>query len=633
MEEGLDLNIQDGSKHDKYISYWLYYYVYLNTLGRADRRKQTMSVLFNDETDSPQRLEDAMNYLEPILQNVRLIASGNVNEINWTGDKLPINNIQKYGLSDKRKPKDWLCFPAKKAGEYADVVANNPEMYATDTRYAFRKMLSDYLSISNEGKIKVDRKQNLHPSFTSGNWRDVFTGLNYSFLHQPKKTINHQFLHDNKYNTLSMYRYQNPNSGMLRYHDSFSRYFTLPAFLDFFKPEVYQGGNLDDVDSENAKKKLNQAKRIVKSMRKVMRQVSNQIKEHEQNIEELMRDTDWIRDGRRGQAQDRQIEEIVEMIYYLDMEMYGILENLRKQISDIFSRVYKRLGYSEKQIYQRLYKSSHWRLKGQLSNFGYILKVGEEARIGLYKVKNPSISQLVSDIKKEVRNPNITLSYWSKERFSGLYKNSWRRDLNIEQVFESVVSQLTLMMLKQLIPCKAILVDGGRTKLSSAPTLYAKVDAYVKLEGLNKYENLRIVGHKYHKVFQGGWETYKKSLKEVKEYDRILITPLIQSKSSSDLGRTIFFIPAGMKPLENNLHGLKYVRSYYQNDMIRFPFSPRWVNDMQRKLEGIYNQMIYKTKNPFSSKKKLTEKEERMMDWSILEIRLQARENLGFLNW
>ena len=230
MEEGLDLNIQDGSKHDKYISYWLYYYVYLNTLGRADRRKQTMSVLFNDETDSPQRLEDAMNYLEPILQNVRLIASGNVNEINWTGDKLPINNIQKYGLSDKRKPKDWLCFPAKKAGEYADVVANNPEMYATDTRYAFRKMLSDYLSISNEGKIKVDRKQNLHPSFTSGNWRDVFTGLNYSFLHQPKKTINHQFLHDNKYNTLAMYRYQNPNSGMLRYHDSFSRYFTLPAF-------------------------------------------------------------------------------------------------------------------------------------------------------------------------------------------------------------------------------------------------------------------------------------------------------------------------------------------------------------------------------------------------------------------
>ena len=104
--------------------------------------------------------------------------------------------------------------------------------------------------------------------------------------------------------------------------------------------------------------------------------------------------------------------------------------------------------------------------------------------------------------------------------------------------------------------------------------LYMRVDAYVKLEGLNKYENLRIVGHKYHKVFQGGWETYKKSLKEVKEYDRILITPLIQSKSSSDLGRTIFFIPAGMKPLENNLHGLKYVRSYYQNDMIRFPFSP-----------------------------------------------------------
>jgi hypothetical protein len=630
MEEGLDLNIQDGSKYDKYISYWLYNYVYLNTLGRADRRKQTMSVLFNDETDSPSRLEDAMNYLEPILHNVRLIASGNVNEINWTGDKLPINDIQKYGLSNKRKAKDWLCFPAT-SPYYGSTPRNNPYLMLM-TPYALEQMITDYFSISKEKDITMNRREKLHPA-TAPNDQHRNVGLNQNIL-ESQKTVNRQFIHHFKYNTLAMYRYHNPNSGMLRYHDSFSRYFTLPAFLDFFKPEVYQGGNLEEVDSENAKKNLNQAKRIVKSMRKVMRQVSNQLKEHEQNIEQLMRDIDWISDGRRLKAQDRQTEEIVEMIYYLDIEMYGILENLRKQMSDIFSRVYKRLGYSEKQIYQRIYKSSDWRLKGQLSNFGYILGMEEEGRFDLYKTRNPRISELVSDIRKGVRNPNIALSYWSKEKFIGLYKNSWRRDLKIEQVFESVASQFTLMMLNQLIPCKTILVDGERTKLTSAPSLYAKTDSYVSLEGLNKYENLRMVGHKYHKVFQGGWETYKKSLKEVKEYDRILITPLIQSKSQTDLGRTIFFIPAGLKPLENNnLHGLKYVRSYYQNDMIRFLFSPRWVKDMQRQLEIIYNKMMYKTKNPFSSKKKLTEREERMMDWSILEIQLQARDNFGFLNW
>ena len=57
------------------------------------------------------------------------------------------------------------------------------------------------------------------------------------------------------------------------------------------------------------------------------------------------------------------------------------------------------------------------------------------------------------------------------------------------------------------------------------------------MEGLNKYANLRIVGHKYYKVFQGDWKLYMKSLKEVKDYDRILITPLIEFKSQYDLGR------------------------------------------------------------------------------------------------
>jgi hypothetical protein len=629
MEEGLDLNIQDGSKYNKYISYWLYYYTYLNTIGRADKRKQTMSVLFNDETDSPQRLEDTMNYLEPILQNVRLIASGNVNDINWTGDKLPINDIQKYGLSNKRKAKDWLCFPATPYHS-GSKPRNNPYYDGYKTN-ALERMVTDYFSISKENDITVNRREILHPT-TAPNYIYRNVGLNKN-ISKSQKTINRNFIEDYKYNTLAMYRYQNPNSGMVRYHDSFSRYFTLPAFLDFFKPEVYQGGNLDEVDSENAKKKINQAKRIVKSMRKVMRQIYNKLKEHEQNIEELIRDTDWVRDGRRLKAQDRQIEEIVEMIYYLDMEMYGILENLRKQMSDIFSRVYKRLGYSEKQIYQRLYNSSDQGLKRHLGNLGYIWGMGEEGRFDLYKMRNPEISEKVSLYKRGIREPSITFSYWSKGKFNGNYNGQWRRDLKIEQIFENTASQFALMMLKQLIPCKSILVNEGRTKLQSAPSLYAKTDTYVSLEGLNKYENLRIVGHKYHKVFQGGWNTYKKSLKEVKEYDRILITPLIQSKSSGDLGRTIFFIPAGIKPLIYPLHGLKYVRSYYHNDMMRIPLSNRWVKDMRSKLEGINNQMMFKTQNPFSSKKKLTEREERMMDWSILEIRLQARENLGFLNW
>lgn len=621
MEEGLDLNIQDGSKHDKYISYWLYYYVYLNTLGRADRRKQTMSVLFNDETDSPQRLEDAMNYLEPILQNVRLIASGNVNEINWTGDKLPINDIQKYGLSNKRKPRDWLCFPAKKAGQYADVVANNPEMYATDTRYAFQKMLSDYLSISNEGKIKVDRKQNLHPSFTSGNWRDVFTGLNYSFLHHPNKTISHQFLHDNKYNTLAMYRYQNPNSGMLRYHDSFSRYFTLPAFLDFFKPEVYQGGNLDEVDSEDAKKKLSKAKRILKAVRKDLKELYERFDEHQVSILEMLQGINWITDGRRKAAQEIQIDEIVEMVIYLDEEM-------NQHFSDFMSKLSKRvfrLGHSESRWRQYWYRQ-------KIDRFLYFQK-NKMGRFNSWKRNH--LRPFIVDMKKyKLQNREYD--------YGDLYDeiSAWAEGSEFLNISGSIVSNIERFtigvmhyQLKKIIPLKTILVNEGRTKLSSAPTLYAKVDAYVKLEGLNKYENLRMVGHKYHKVFQGGWETYKKSLKEVKEYDRILITPLIESKSKNDLGRTIFFIPAGMKPLESNLHGLKYVRSYYQNDMIKFLFSPMWVGDMQRKLSLIYNQMMYKTQNPFFSRKKLTEREERMMDWSILEIRLKANENLGFLNW
>ena len=40
-----------------------------------------------------------------------------------------------------------------------------------------------------------------------------------------------------------------------------------------------------------------------------------------------------------------------------------------------------------------------------------------------------------------------------------------------------------------------------------------------------------------------------------------------------------------------------------------------------------------KTKNPFAKRKRMTEREERMMDWSILELRLKANEDLGFLNW
>jgi hypothetical protein len=43
--------------------------------------------------------------------------------------------------------------------------------------------------------------------------------------------------------------------------------------------------------------------------------------------------------------------------------------------------------------------------------------------------------------------------------------------------------------------------------------------------------------------------------------------------------------------------------------------------------------MQNKTKNPFTKRQRLTEKEENKMDWSILEIRLKANEDLGFLNW
>ena len=156
MEEGLGLNIQDGSKSDKYISYWLYYYAYLNTIGRADKRKQTMSVLFNDETDSPKRLEDTMNYLEPILHNVRIIASGNSDRVDWTGDKLPINDIQRYKLSNKRKMKDWLCFPAV-TRSYGNVKRNNPYLQLnndtkeysrnSETHYALKKMIRDYFAV------------------------------------------------------------------------------------------------------------------------------------------------------------------------------------------------------------------------------------------------------------------------------------------------------------------------------------------------------------------------------------------------------------------------------------------------------------------------------------------------------
>ena len=257
MEEGLDLNIQDGSKHDKYISYWLYYYVYLNTLGRGDRRKQTMSVLFDDETDSPQRLEDTMNYLEPILQNVRLIASGNSDRVNWTGDKLPINDIQRYKLSDKRKMKDWLCFPA--ITRNGNMPSNNPYLQmnnktgnyriGANTVFALGKMLGDYFSSANRYTISNKRNTFLHPSI-HGSWTEYHSGLNQNILKQ-KGTFASFFLNVHKYKILANYPYESPNSGVVRYHDSFSKYFTLDSFLDFFKPEVYQGGNLDEVDSED----------------------------------------------------------------------------------------------------------------------------------------------------------------------------------------------------------------------------------------------------------------------------------------------------------------------------------------------------------------------------------------------
>jgi hypothetical protein len=226
----------------------------------------------------------------------------------------------------------------------------------------------------------------------------------------------------------------------------------------------------------------------------------------------------------------------------------------------------------------------------------------------------------VADIKANFR-PYDGFSYWRND----IIKN-----------FESIIPQFTEKLLRKIIPCKSILVNEGRTKLSSAPSLYSKSDAYVSLEGLNRYENLRIVGHKYYKVFQGDWESYTKSLKEVKDYDRILITPLIKYKSEHDLGRSIIFIPAGMKVISNADRkplALTFVRSYYQTDMVTIIFDNQRLQNMQRQLESIYNKMQNKTKNPFTKRQRLTEKEENKMDWSILEIRLKANEDLGFLNW
>tara|TARA_Y100000389_G_scaffold62597_1_gene58664 strand:- start:16419 stop:18368 length:1950 start_codon:yes stop_codon:yes gene_type:complete len=649
MEEGLDLNIQDGSKHDKYISYWLYYYTYLNTLGRGDKRKQTMSVLFDDETDSPQRLEDTINYLEPILHNVRLITSGKSDRVDWTGDKLPINNIQKYKLSNKRKMKDWLCFPAiantntpyLQRKRLTEMLHEEYYSYA-NTSYALGRMLKDYFSISEKDlqDIKARRKF-LHPS-TKGNWRAYHRGLNQNILSQ-KKTISSSFLEVHKYRILATQPYESPNSGVARCHDSFSKYFTLNSFLDFFKPEVYQGGNLDEVDSEYATAKLKQAKQLVKSMRKQLREINNQVEEHENNIREMVQETNWIKDGRRLKAQSRQINEIIEAIYFLDEQMYEKIKIMSEKYIATVTRILKKLGHSEKQIYRILYSSwKHERLQLRLSHFLYLKNMSDSdikygnVRLIEYKHRNKNLAKYLTDVKRlgldyvdrHYEEPP-KFSYWANIR-------EVNSNIPITQYFQKSIQEVTHRLLNKIIPCKSILVNEGRTKLPSATTLYSKSDAYVSLKGLKKYANLRIAGHKYYKVFQGGWESYMKSLTEVKDYDRILITPLIVYKSHYDLGRSIIFIPAGMKAISNvdrKPLALKYVRSYYQTDLEAVVFSNQGVRDMQRQLESIYNKIMSKTKNPFTKKKRLTEREDRMMDWSILEIRLNANEDLGFLNW
>ena len=658
MEEGLDLNIQDGSKHDKYISYWLYYYAYLNTLGRADKRKQTMSVLFNDETDSPKRLEDTMNYLEPVLQNVRLIASGNSDRVDWTGDKLPINDIQRYELSNKRKMKDWLCFPAI-SRSYGNIKANNPYLqYNNNTKeygrysltsYALGLMLRDYFAVTEENYIGSKMgKTYLHPSITSS-WRDYHSGLNQNILTQ-QKTIASSFWEVGKGKILATDYWESPTSGVARYHDSFPKYFTINSFLDFFKPEVYQGGNIDEVDSEDAKNKLKQAKLFLKSMRKQLREISNQMKEHEKNIKEMVREINWIQDGRRIKAQKKQLDDIIEAIHILDEQMYEKLKIASEKTLARITRILKKIGYNEKQIYNRHFHnySDYTRIRQRLSQFLYISNLSDSdptngnIRLKEYKIHNKPLENLLINIKssgvdyvqnrlRRVEGRPLRFSYWSNDL-------DWRKEYLI-QTFERMNREITHKVLKQIIPCKSILVNKsgrGMIKLSTAPALYSKSDAYVSLEGLNKYANLRIVGHKYYKVFQGDWELYLKSLKEVKDYDRILITPLIESKSRSDLGRSILFIPAGMKIISNawkSPRALKYIRSYYQNNMERIIFDNQRVVGMRMQLESIYNKIMNKTKNPFAKRQPITEKEEKRMDWSILEIRLKANEDLGFLNW
>jgi len=647
MEEGLGLNIQDGSKSDKYISYWLYYYAYLNTIGRADKRKQTMSVLFNDETDSPKRLEDTMNYLEPILHNVRIIASGNSDRVDWTGDKLPINDIQRYKLSNKRKMKDWLCFPAV-TRSYGNVKRNNPYLQLnndtkeysrnSETHYALKKMIRDYFAVLEKDlqEAKV-RKTYLHPSII-GSWGEYHSGLNQNILSQ-KKTIASRFLNNYETKILAIDNWERPNSGVARYHDSFSKYFTLDSFLDFFKPEVYQGGNLDEVDSEDAKNKLKQAKLILKGMRKQLREINNQIEEHEKNIEEMVREINWIKDGRRIKAQKKQLNDIIEAIHFLDEQMYEKLKNASEKSFARLTRILKKIGYNEKQIYNQHFHnySDYTRIKLRLSQFLIVSnrpdshpKYGN-VRLKEYKIHNKPLENLLINIKSSgvdyFQRP-LRFSYWSNDL-------DWRKEYLI-QTFERMNREITLNVLRKIIPCKSILVNEGRTKLPSALSLYSKSDAYVSLEGLKRYANLRIVGHKYYKVFQGGWESYMKSLREVKDYDRILITPLIEYKNQHDLGRSVFFIPAGMKIISNAWTkpiGLQYSRGYYQNDMDTLPLDEEMIGNMQRQLESIYNRIMNKTKNPFAKRKRMTEREERMMDWSILELRLKANEDLGFLNW
>jgi len=502
-------------------------------------------------------------------------------------------------------------------------------------------MLEDYLSPTNPILNTQQRKTLLHPSF-AGSWRDFHSGLNQNILSQ-KKTISSEFLKVYKNKILANGYLDRPNSGVVRYHDSFSKYFTLDSFLDFFKPEVYQGGNLDEVDSEDAKNKLKQAKQTLKGMRKHLREINNQFEEHENNIREMVQETNWIKDGRRLKAQSRQINEIIEAIYFLDEQMYEKIKIMSEKYIATVTRILKKLGHSEKQIYRIIYSSwTHERLQLRLSQFLYLKNMSDSdieygnVRLKEYKHRNKKLAKYLTDVKglgldyveRHFDEPP-KFSYWANIR-------EVNSNIPITQYFQKSIQQLTHRLLNKIIPCKSILVNEGRTKLPSAPSLYSKSDAYVSLEGLKKYASLRIVGHKYYKVFQGGWESYMKSLKEVKDYDRILITPLLEFKSRNDLGRSIIFIPAGMKVISSAWRSpiaLQYVRSDYQNDMEQIIFDSQRVGDMRGQLESIYDKIIKKTKNPFTKRKRMTEREERMMDWSILEIRLKADENLGFLNW